>query len=451
MDEIQRQLELIDKELRGRWDFHKDLTTSAPLVFVAIGVIVGIYISHYVSINICLWLLISTCFFAAAIVLFLMQRKNPRLAVLMPYAALLCALSVGSIRLINYKQPAPSDISNFVKDQRVLSTIRGVIITEPYTKYNKDWAFRKFSYSDPASSFYVKLTEAETIDGWAKVTGKVRVQVDEPALNLNVGDYIQVYCWLSRFEGAANPGQFNIKQYLQRKNVYVGASVKSSDGIELIKKSGYGLLLKARNFLYNYSNQALFSGAVEDNEKGLLKALLLGYRGNIDSQTYDTFRRTGLLHFISLSGMHLGILAGLVWWLCARFGLLKPQRALVCIIVIVLFLLIVPPREPTLRAAIVCFVFCASAFFRRYPNPLNSLSLAAVILLLIRPTSLFGAGWQLSFASVISILIFCPRCYFFMETRLIPDFIKKTGNPYLKILKAIIMFSFAALSTGFTA
>jgi competence protein ComEC len=63
-------------------------------------------------------------------------------------------------------------------------------------------------------------------------------------------------------------------------------------------------------------------------------------------------------------------------------------------------------------------VFFLAIFFRRYPNPLNSLAIAAVILLLIRPTNLFDAGWQLSFACVLGILMFCKRFYYFFNERL---------------------------------
>ncbi|MHC4542692.1 MAG: ComEC/Rec2 family competence protein, partial [Planctomycetota bacterium] len=88
--------------------------------------------------------------------------------------------------------------------------------------------------------------------------------------------------------------------------------------------------------------------------------------------------------------------------------------AVICATAIGLFLLIVPPRAPTVRAAIICWVFCASILVRRRANPVNTLSLAAVILLLIRPTQLFEAGWQLSFASVLGLLLFCERLHFFL-------------------------------------
>lgn len=97
---------------------------------------------------------------------------------------------------------------------------------------------------------------------------------------------------------------------------------------------------------------------------------------------------------------------------------MKPARAMICAVAICVFLLVVPPRAPTLRAAIICWTFCASLLFRQRSNPINTLSLAAIILLLMRPTQLFEAGWQLSFLSVLALLLFCERLHFFLYEKI---------------------------------
>jgi competence protein ComEC len=142
----------------------------------------------------------------------------------------------------------------------------------------------------------------------------------------------------------------------------------------------------------------------QTQSESLLLALVLGYRTNIDKDTYTAFRKTGLLHFVCLSGMNFAMVIGFVWWVCKTAGLMKPGRAIVCTIAAVLFLMVVPENAPALRAAIICFAFCASFIFRRNSNSFNSLALAAVVLLLIKPTGIFQADWQLSFVSVLGIL-----------------------------------------------
>jgi len=164
---------------------------------------------------------------------------------------------------------------------------------------------------------------------------------------------------------------------------------------------------------------------IEGQEYALLQALVLGYRAEIDSETYEAFQKTGLLHFLCLSGMNFMILFWIIWWLCKTAGLMKRSCAVICLAATGLFLLVVPPQPPAFRAAIMSSVFCVSFFFRRKYNPFNALSLAAVILLLIKPTDLFDAGWQLSFAVVLGLLLFCVRIHFFLYEKI-------TGLPWSK-------------------
>jgi competence protein ComEC len=162
----------------------------------------------------------------------------------------------------------------------------------------------------------------------------------------------------------------------------------------------------------------------QDESERLLQALVLGYRAEMDIATFEAFRRTGLLHFVCLSGMNFGILVGMIWWLCKTAGLMKRGRAVVCIIAAAMFVLVVPSNPPAFRAAIICLVFCLSFFFRRQSNPYNSLALAAIILLMIKPTELFEVSWQLSFATVLGILLFTSR---------IEDFIFEKGTDWFRI------------------
>ena len=414
MNEIQRKLQLIDAQLAGR-RLHERIISTCPLVFVATGSILGILVQNWIDVSVSLWFGLLALLGLTAIGCFCIPRFASLSRYLTAYLALGCFVCLGSIRLTHYTQPEQSDIRKLVVNERRLATIRGSILTEPTISRYPDWAFARFVPTDPTSSFYVKATEIKTIQSWEKVTGVVRVQVGEPVLDLEVGGTIQAYCWLDRFAPATNPGQFDMAGYMARRNVFVAVSVQSRAGITLLDHLPFDAPARLKARIRQGATNALLGDMPQDrNRRGLLEALLLGVRREIDSNTYRAFRKTGLLHLISLSGMHLGILVGIIWWLCKTAGFMKPTRAVVCAIVVGVFLLIVPPRAPTIRAAIICWVFCASILFRRHSSPINTLSLAAIILLLIRPTQLFEVGWQLSFASVLGIVLFTQRIEAFM-------------------------------------
>jgi len=454
MDGIKHKLTLIDRELRGARLSHRRMISTAPLFFAATGLIAGILIQDTARCSIKLWLILLASGAISAFVL-LAVRKEAGSEAVTAYTAFLCFACLGAIRLTSFSQARPDDIRNLIKDEPRLATIRGLIITQPYINRNKHWAFGKSKPTDPTSSFYLRVREVRGRADWAKVTGTARVQVDEPVINLKAGDYIQAYCWLDRFKEPTNPGQFNTAKYLARRNVFIAVSIKSRDAIRLFESHNVAVLTKVRQKLRQTATQALLGGLEPDSpSEGLLQALLLGYRRDIDRRTYEAFRNTGLLHFISLSGMHLGILIGTIWWLCKTAGLMKPARAVICIIAIAVFMLIVPPRAPTLRAAIIGWVFCISFLFRRRPNSLNTLSLAAIILLLIGPTQLFEAGWQLSFASVLGLVLFCHRIHFFLYEKIagLPwaEKAPKT-KPFFRIVSRPGPYLLRLFSTGLTA
>jgi hypothetical protein len=243
MDDIQRKLAAIDAQLTaGPLTSYKQISATAPLLFAATGLIAGILIQNALSEPqvtshgpriIYFWLILLALSAIAAVLIFAIPKAaklGPFALVLLSSCALICFTCLGAVRLIAFRHPAPNDIRNLVTDKRTLATIRGSIVTDPYIDQRR-WEFAKFKPTDPSTSFYLKLSEVETTTSWAKAAGTVRVRVDEPVLDLKTGDNIQAYCWLDMFKPPTNPGQFNIADYLARKNIFIAASVKSRDGI----------------------------------------------------------------------------------------------------------------------------------------------------------------------------------------------------------------------------
>lgn len=472
MDDIQRKLERIDEQLKGGFGYyHRQIIGTAPLLFAAAGLIAGILIQDTFGLAVWVWLVFIGVCTAAAVILYVVYRdEGERLPYILAYAVLVCCICLGAIRLDSYEQPVSDDICNFVggredgfkidsrlrgndrSDERILATIRGAIVSKPYVNKNENWEFARFTHSDPTSSFYLKLGEVETVDGWAKVSGTVRVQVDEPVLDLKAGDYIQAYCWLDRFKNATNPGQFDVAKYLARKNIFVAASVDSRDAIEVLQKGSTDFFVKIKRKARETAVQSLLGGTYpQDENERLLQALVLGYRTEMDAATFEAFRRTGLLHFVCLSGMNFGIFVGMIWWLCKMAGLTRKLQAAVCMIATATFVLVIPPDPPAFRAAIICLVFCLSIFFRRQSNPFNSLALAAVILLMIRPTELFEVSWQLSFATVLGILLLANRAISYISEKVTLLFEKHTDRKYFRVISDIISFTVSVFAVSFVA
>jgi competence protein ComEC len=459
MDEIRRKLARIDDQLAGR-TLYSRLVSRAPLFLPAVGLMAGILAQH--GFPCCLtashprlltwvWLTVGAMTGILAVVAWLRRWLGPQG---LAFVVSVCFLCLGAIRLLAFETAGPPDIRRLVGEERSLATVRGRILTQPYQQ-SQDWLFAQFASSDPATAFYLSVEALEKPEGLQKANGTIRVRVDEPAPNLRIGDYVRIYCWLHRYEEPTNPGQFNVARYLRLKNVYVGASAPSREAVTVLDdEPPAGIAIRLRRAFTDAATRALLDNPPSDTQdEAIIEALLLGERRHIDPDTYEAFRRTGLLHIVSLSGMHLCILIGIVWWAGKPFGLAKPVRAAVCVVATTVFLLVVPPQPPILRAAVIVWAFCASIFLRRRANPLNSLSLAAVTLLLIQPTQLFDVGWQLSFSATAGILAFTDRIRSGAQERTLVRLepLILHGEATTQILNALANGAIRGLSVGVAA
>jgi competence protein ComEC len=416
LDAIEQKLAELEQRERTFLQKYQQAAYLNPLVFAAAGLIAGTIIQSRLNfasgILLSSALVLSVGFIALSFIYYKYQPKS--IIYFTSLFAVLCFSVLGAIRLHNYKNLPADNIANFVNSDQALATVQAVVLTQPKT-YKTEWVFDKLKFCDEPSGFIAGLEKIKCCDGFRKVSGKVKVFVNEPLLGVNCGDYVQLYCRLSPILKPQNPGRFDYHSYMQNRNIHLSASVESHNAVKIITPAKSSIPLKIKQKITSILNDAFFNGKppVIDRE-AVMQALLFGVREKISKDVFSNFQKTGLLHFISLSGLHIGILIISVWFICRRTGLLEKSSAAICLFVILLFCIVVPLRSATFRAAVIGIVFCLSQLFSRRPSPFNTLALSAVVLILIRPTCIFEPGWQLSFACVIGILLFSKRIFNFL-------------------------------------
>ncbi len=338
---------------------------------------------------------------------------NARPSVVISFAAaVLCFVCAGMLRYAAFATPAPDHIVRLAGIERRLATLEGVIVSDIRHDTRSGWAFASYFPTPPQSSFYLSAQAIAAPDGLRKTTGLVRVQVAELARHLCQGDRVRLVCWLDGFDAAANPGQFDMQAYMHQQGVWLGASVPAADGVEVLARGQSGLMMTIRQRLTALAGGALLEDAdYPADSAAMAAALLLGQRSDLDAATNAAFNRTGLTHIISLSGMHVALLAGSLWSVTLLFGLPKPLRAAICLALLLAYGLAVPPRGPTVRAIFLGCFFFSAVILNRQTRPLNTLALSAMVLLLVRPAELFSPSWQLSFSAVLGILVLYEPLY----------------------------------------
>lgn len=382
------------------------LFAETPVFTLSLALIAGIILASRLPVTSVYTVLLICVPLALVLMITALFELSPRLKLSLTFlSALLLFACLGAARFALIQYQPPCHINHFLIEDQQLATLRGRIVSG-LRNTGQGRGFSSIPWLSSQSSFYLKASSIKAPSGWQAVRGTVRVQVNEPLGDIQPGDEVQIYCRLSRFLPPANPGQFDLQKHMNNRGVFAAASVPIKEGVEVISRPG-SLLFRLRSWLYRYSADALLDETATDPDvRSLVSALLLGQRGSLDPRIVSAFQKTNLAHFISLSGMHVGILAGSLWVLLRMAQIPKRPRAALCIVLILTYALVVPPRAPTMRAVFLSCFFFASALLHRRINPLNTLALSAMVLLFARPYELFTAGWQLSFLSVFGILVF---------------------------------------------
>lgn len=234
---------------------------------------------------------------------------------------------------------------------------------------------------------------------------------DSLALSYEPGDQVALHAPVSPTLGNTNPYSFDYKTYLHNRGIDYQAFVDDERHFLLARKT----LPLWSQLASSFRGKALtiidthVDGA---DEQAVVSAMLLGYRNNISSDLYQSFTDTGVVHVLAVSGLHVGILAGLLLWLLKVVPetslLLKITKTSIVIIVLTAYALITGAAPAVVRAAFMFGLMLISSFFKDDLNIFNSLSIAALVMLLISPQMAFQASFQFSFLALTSIVFFQP-------------------------------------------
>ncbi len=189
------------------------------------------------------------------------------------------------------------------------------------------------------------------------------------------------------------------KANISRENFF---SRVAPQDIEVPDSSLFSGLLHRRGQLLQYLNRNIEELLVPSS--ALLRALLLGQRQEIPPEVMSRFRKSGSLHVLALSGLHVGIIYILLYYLFI-FLPGRSYRIIAASIIVSAYLFLVGPRPSLTRAVIMLCAGGMAYLADRDFNPLNILSLAAALILLIEPFSLFELSFQLSFLSLLGIML----------------------------------------------
>jgi competence protein ComEC len=321
-------------------------------------------------------------------------------------------IGLGTVVTYHYDGSAqPNNIVNNYEQQPVIVTIQAPLVPKPKS--------------------YKALVSIDAVyknGHWQPVSGNALLyfKKDSSASHLTYGSQIVITKPLSLITNLGNPGGFNYQKYCSYQHIYYQAFV-SGNQYQLLASTNSHPFTKWLFIVRDNVLATLRTYIHAADELAVAEALLIGYRDDLDRDLVQRYSNTGVVHIIAISGLHLGMIYGM---LTAFFRLFKQYRAtkiikpIVIILVLWLFTLIAGAAPSILRSAIMFTFIVLGDAMRKRSNIYNTLALSAFVILLINPYSLWDVGFQLSYSAVLSIILFYKHIlqWFYFKNKLLKWF-----------------------------
>jgi competence protein ComEC len=292
------------------------------------------------------------------------------------------------------------DLRQIIGVQPWLGTVRGVLEGSPTFRLTQD--------KHPWHSLAIlKVTGiASNSPAWKPACGRVAVSTPEQMTNWFAGQTVEITGVLARPPGPQAPGLFDYQAYLEEQGIYYHLQTVSEKDWRILS-SPPRRPLADRFRAWGMRTLALGLPA-EDESLRLEWALTLGWKTALTEEVAEPFVRAATYHIFAVDGLRMAIIFGIVFGLCRALRLSRPWIALLSWPLLWFYVVLTGCPASAIRACIMVTIVSAGWMLKRPGNPLNSLFLAALIILACQPQQLFQAGFQLSFFVVLALILLIP-------------------------------------------
>ena len=394
-----------------------------PIVFLTLLFICGIYLGSLTEIPIYLTLVI--CFLLWVICFVCLYLYQCKLFIFPCLSIFLIAVSIAYYDCRTDSIPS-NHIEHILTPHKSLQRISGIIINPPIIldentlhrrlhRLQSGLVSRKSNYK---ISVTIRAEEIETAAGWENISGIIKVNLypsKQDIFNTNdilailhkliYGQRVELFGYAFLPKSPTNPCEFDYKSYLERQMPSVRC-LMTVVNINNIKSRGiyhnnwvYRFIYALNNMLNNTIYTHTFS-----NSAPLISSMLLGNRVDLSNETIDNFMKTGIIHFIAISGFNVGIVVFTVLLPLRLFRINQTLSTCIILLIVILYAFLTGLNPPVLRASIMVFIFFCGFLIRRQWDITSGIFAAIFFILVRNPSDIFNIGFQLSVLATIGIV-----------------------------------------------
>lgn len=262
------------------------------------------------------------------------------------------------------------------------------------------------------------------------VCGNILLKIKDPGYFPYYGDRLSFEGKIVEPNGERNPGDFNYREYLAANDIFGLVYLRDSADIAKLPAQKNWRFQRTVHYVKSKLYFAI-NNLYDTKTRPLVKGLLLGERGEISYELRNAFAKSGVIHALAISGLHIGYISLIFYVLFSLLRFSYQARIIAVLISIFFYNLLIGFEPPTVRASLMGGLFLLGRLIQKPTNILNIISAAALIILLVNPLELFQVSFQLSFAAVISIIYIYQRLRkFFEKTAIFRTFTKSKFGEY---------------------
>lgn len=383
----------------------------------------------------------SAALFGVAFIFALLAWYFPRQRSLLLVA---CTTGFCALAFARTHEIQSTSIERVLSLESRLITIEGVVV-EPSRQRNPDrgtlgeWA-PPWTVADRMSAMVSVDALHTSSDKRLHHTGLLRVSAPMDMQALHVGDRVRVLGWARASSPPTNDGQADWRMWNRSRGI---AGTLRAESITLLSSSSR--VDRSLHTVRSMAQDAIDRDA--GGEADLLSAILLGIREGADYREVSMrFADAGVGHLLAISGLHVGIVLVGVSFLVRLTGD-RPRAELIALVLVgIVLVVLIPARPPILRALIIAFAFLLARACGTRADAMTLLGWAACLTLMIWPSDVVNAGFQLTFAVVVSLVLWSER----LRARIFPGtLVYAPGDS--TIGSAIIHWAQSALAAGIVA
>ena len=252
-------------------------------------------------------------------------------------------------------------------------------------------------------------------------SGKLLLYVPKSNIEtLHSGDEIWLNNTVYPIPKAFNPFQFDYSKYLEKQNVFHQIYTQENQ-IKIIQRH------KTLDFyienLRNNLSKSFEIHHFEPKTKAIIDALILGQRLELDKETIADYSNAGVIHILAISGLHISIIYFFIVFLLKPLKRVKfgAEIQLLIVLAILWLFALLTGLPASVTRAVTLFSFISIGNYFNQPKAIyNALAISAFLILLVKPNAIFDIGFQLSYAAVLSIVLFQPfyKKFYFSENKI---------------------------------